>query len=264
MLMTTETLDERFGTIFTPSSMEELLCLCGGSIETPAPVRMWRGQADASWLLDSGAYRRLKADGGRADEWHVAHYETGLLDRATHRGYRAYEGRELSDFELLARLQHHGAATRLIDMTRSVLVALYFACATQPETDALLFGIHSHHLGGGEGTSLRTAYDKVLKGCEGLKHPQTWEPPTVSKRVAAQHSQFVYSQIVEDQPIGSLALSNHEDKLLVVGIPAALKAGYLLYLERTFDITTQALFPDIDGFGTVHSHLRGVYANERW
>lgn len=244
--------------------MEDLLCLCGGSIETPAPVRMWRGQASASWLLDSGAYRRANSHGRTANEWHVAHYERRLLDQATHKGYRFYEGRDLTDFELLARLQHHGAATRLIDTTRSVLVALYFACASLPDSDGLLFGIHSDHLGGGEGSTLLQPYDSVIKGIKGIKYPQTWEPPSVSKRVAAQHSQFVYSEIVENQSIGSLALNDHEKKLLVIGIPAAMKSGYLLYLEKTFDITVQTLFPDIDGFGIVHSHMRDLYAGDRW
>ena len=39
--------------------------------------------------------------------------------------------RQLSDLELLAELQHFGAATCLIDFSRSALVALWFACQTR-------------------------------------------------------------------------------------------------------------------------------------
>ncbi|MCR8998507.1 FRG domain-containing protein [Rahnella perminowiae] len=45
-------------------------------------------------------------------------YERDLLLNAWHQGYGYENGRKLTDFELLAKLQHHGAATRLIDVSK--------------------------------------------------------------------------------------------------------------------------------------------------
>lgn len=60
-------------------------------------------------------------------------------------------GRKLTDFELLAKLQHHGAATRLIDVSRNMLVALWFTCSSEPEKTGLLFGLAAGVIIGLEG-----------------------------------------------------------------------------------------------------------------
>lgn len=46
---------------------------------------------------------------------------------------------DLKPVELLALLQHYGIPTRLLDVTENSLVALYFACFGQPDTDGEVF-----------------------------------------------------------------------------------------------------------------------------
>lgn len=257
--------DSRFGQVIEPENPLELLNLIAdGGDEPGTAVRMWRGQSDDRWLLDSAAYRRLRLS--KSDdrmEWHVSCYEKHLLENAKHRGFGRLDGRNLSDFELLARLQHHGAATRLIDATRSGLVGLYFACSGNLERAGMLFGIHSDHLGGGEGKPLELSYDEATKSIANYDHPQTWEPPFVSARIAAQHSQFLYSAIKPGLPHGSLALKESQC-ILAIRIPAQDKPHYLKMLSANFDITHLSLFPDIDGFGTANGTSHEEWANERW
>jgi hypothetical protein len=257
--------DSRFGQVLEPESPIEMLDLIAhGGDESDTAVRMWRGQSDEQWLLDSAAYRKmLLSESDDRMEWHVAYYEKGLLEKARHKGFGRLDGRMLSDFELLARLQHHGAATRLIDATRSGLIGLYFACSGNFDRAGMLFGIHCNHLGGGEGKLLDETYDERMKSIAKHNHPQTWEPPVVSARIAAQHSQFIYSTIKPGLPHGSLAIEELE-YLLVIRIQAQDKPTYLKVLSANFDITLLSLFPDIDGFGRAYGPSREQWANERW
>ncbi|SDG37209.1 FRG domain-containing protein [Pelagibacterium luteolum] len=257
--------DSRFGKVIEPESPSELLDLIAfGSDGTGTTVRMWRGQSDEQWLIDSAAYRKmLLSKNDERMEWHVAHYEKRLLEKARHKGYGILDGRNLSDFELLARLQHHGAATRLIDTSRSGLIALYFACLGNFDRAGMLFGIHTDYLGGGEGKLLDETYDERVKSIEKYNHPQTWEPPVVSPRIAAQHSQFIYSTTKVGLPHGSLAIEKL-DYLLAIRIPAQEKQVYLAMLSANFDVNHLSLFPDIDGFGIAYGSGLEQWANERW
>jgi hypothetical protein len=257
--------DTRFGEVIEPESTAEMLNLIArGGGESDKAVRMWRGQSDEQWLLDSAAYRKvLLTKPERPMEWQVSYYEKSLLEKARHKGFDRLEGRSLSDFELLARLQHHGAATRLIDASRSGLIGLYFACADHFDRAGMLFGIHCAHLGGGEGKLLSGTYDEQMKSIAKSGHPQTWEPPVVSSRIAAQHSQFLYSSIKPGLSHGSLVI-NGLNCLLAIRIPADNKHIYLQVLAGNFDITAVSLFPDIDGFGSAYGSASEQWANERW
>lgn len=119
-----------WGKIPEPESIEEIIQLALSMSKNYGRVRMWRGQADIDWPIHSGAYRRLKNSSySNPNDKDIRWYEKTLIQQASHKGYHYINGRALSDLELLARLQHHGAATRLIDFSKNVLVALFF-CVT--------------------------------------------------------------------------------------------------------------------------------------
>ena len=226
-------------------------------------VRIWRGQDNIAWPIHSTAYRRVAIDKPDPTERDIRYYEKRLLERATHRGYRNLDGRVLSDMELLARLRHHGAATRLVDGTRSALVGLYFACVGAPRTTGLLIGLHCDYLGGMECLPEDEPYDDAVEGLESLEHPQTFEPTVVSPRIAAQHSQFLYSS-VSDEKYGSLQIQKAEDSTLAIAISPKLKRRCLQALSDAFDIRLETLFPDLDGFGTANNAAINQWAAYRW
>jgi FRG domain len=113
----------RWGQLWAPDNLRELVAVAEHAY--PAPLDGWRGHADIDWRLDSGAVRRLL----QAEPWlrgspecledEVQGYETQLLYNARLAGHGHHEGRQLGDLELLAMLQHHGAATRLLDFTET-------------------------------------------------------------------------------------------------------------------------------------------------
>ena len=253
-----------FGNIPKPSSFEELLELVRLPLEgEKGIVRMWRGQGDIAWPLHSSAYRRLALDGSPPSEKDMLWYEEDLLKRATHRGFRYLDGRRLSDFDLLARLQLHGTATRLVDATRNALVGLYFSVATQPVKVGALLGVHANFLGGYEGEPKEDDYKSVVQDLDKYQHPQTWEPPQVSPRVAAQHSQFLYSSVSSDKT-GSLSIDRTPGAFLAIAISPRLKRESLTILSEVFDIRHVTLFPDLDGFGFANSYQFRQWDPYRW
>lgn len=140
---------EIFGEIQMPESFVELM-------EFPTVlskmegknIMLWRGQGDISWPIHSGAYRRLVNSGEKSIEWSLSSYEKGMLAKARHKGYGTNEGLSISDMELLAKLQHHGAATRLVDFSKSMLVALWFCLNSNIDKTGLLTGVHTFQLDG--------------------------------------------------------------------------------------------------------------------
>ena len=97
-----------------------------------SPVLAFRGQEDKCWPLESSAERRLKKGlkgrGEIPDSLFIEYHRDNLVQKGKLRNYDKREGKQLAELELLADLQHHGAATCLLDFTRNAFVALWFAC----------------------------------------------------------------------------------------------------------------------------------------
>ena len=262
---------ELFGEIDTPDKFNQILEIIEGHSGDRRSIYMWRGQGDVSWPIHSSAYRRLlkkRRWGDGPSEQTMRDYERDLLLNAWHQGYGYENARKLTDFELLAKLQHHGAATRLIDVSRNMLVALWFACRSQPEKTGILLGWHISNIMGLEGRPEERGYNEIFgTSClekEGLAlSPVVWQPPVVTKRIAAQSAQFLYSTVCCD-PMSSLAFKKEKDAFLTIGLTPKMKRVCLRVLEDSFDVRQLTLFPDIDGFCYANSENFGRYSNERW
>lgn len=107
-----------------------------------APTFLFRGQADAEWVLRPRLSRLLR---GVHDESTVKIIESRLMRHFEARSHHYLSSGHLQMLkgpDRMARwavMQHYGAPTRILDWTESAYVAAYFACATAPERDGAIF-----------------------------------------------------------------------------------------------------------------------------
>lgn len=246
---------------------------------------LYRGQENADWQLRSGAVRRIffeEGDRGREEElqklieehkrdfdFHKEnlHYHEELLGQAKLRGWH-YEvgGRKLGDLEILAKLQHYGAATCLLDFTTRFDIALWFACQEvqgeeDKERDGKLFIVDINNI---STPILRRIGPDDLKHSIGEflrfeAHEKNskfwyWHPETLMGRMLSQESRFLFGpKDVSD--------SNQEERLFLppqylfsIKVKQKHKEQLLEELNRHCGLNRRSIFSDIHGFVTVNNH----------
>jgi hypothetical protein len=243
-----------YGSCLAPAYPSQLLIALAQLADLP--IGAWRGQANIDWMLDPSLvrrHRRRAAEGAARPltEVGLRAVERELVERARAAGLAG----DLCELELLARLQHHGAATRLLDCSRNAFVALWFACRWEPERDGVLLGFelgdNAVHL---DTELLRHGIDELLAMAAGRL--LWWQPRSLSPRISAQQAAFVFGETVDEQ-WGSIRLGQGEVSLGEIGavpgaalilVSAELKASLNGVWHRLFGFSEESLFPDFDGF----------------
>ena len=191
---------------------------------------VFRGEPKCYEEISSSLYReyktRLNIFGLQGFD--IRHVQGDILDDA------ADYAEDLTPQELLSQLQHFGHPTNLIDFTSDYLIALFFACASEPSHDGRVILLNSE---------------------AGPLHRMR----TPANRVKAQKSVFV------NPPTGVIVPDE------TVTIPRELKLPILGYLFYNHDISTRTVYDDIHGFiknARVHHsayaefHIAGLYASQ--
>lgn len=229
------------------STVQEFLDVIERGVESREARHLYRGQADARWRVDCSAARRLAAGHGATIEPALmGHVLVGYLAQLLNEASR-YVGKcpELptgcSELEILAQLQHQGAATGLIDFTLEPLVSLWFACSGCPAEDAAVYILSRSDLRNTVETEVRE--HGVLKYFYGAgtkdwdDPPYQWHPAAMHGRPTSQHSVFVLGI-----PFLWPAL------LKKVTIDKSSKQSVLQELQTGYGVTEEQLFPDLAGY----------------
>ena len=227
----------------------------------------YRGQANAEWKkVESGAFRRLKTTNR---EVFISYHEKELLEPARMEGHGVGEDRPLYDLELLAKLQHHDAATCLIDFTRNFLVAMWFACEfykeEEEEKDGKIFILDTSDKKNFLSLEEKDLEKKVRPILTFQTHDEApsskeetilslpkpswwhWSPHgLLEQRVLKQDSVFIFGQPkMEGTALKEIEIKHeHKDKILEE-------------LER-LGITERTLFKDLPGFAYSHGRNKSL------
>ena len=204
---------------------------------------LFRGVPNETYEIVASTYIRLP-QANRNPATLLRINEEYLRD-ARLRGHSLKNGQHLSDLELLAELQHFGAATCLIDFTYSAQVALWFACA-KGGTNGKVYAVRTDGL-----VVFKQITPVLLKedlayffNAEDYSLYQ-WEPQPQNNRIIAQQSVFIFggAQIEADAECG---------------IREDIKLDILASLEKASGIKEAMLFPDFDGFARLRAYDKSV------
>lgn len=171
-------------------------------------------------------------------------YNIDLINQAEKQGYGEKNLKELSHLQILAELQHFGAATCLLDFSKNFLTALWFAIDGNREADGKIYMLKESN------------YINIDNKIE--KEPITyflnneqifcWVPQNINSRIIAQDSIFVLGRpIISDRENIQEIIISKEDKPV------------LRYeLKKYFNIDNSTLFPDFQGFALANSPNNSV------
>lgn len=222
----------------------------------------FRGQADAQWVLNNAIERT-----------EFIHFYKGIeIDFVAEfqRGARNYLSKDETPghlIEWLALMQHHGAPTRLLDLTRSPFIAAYFAfefCWIQQDQNVAVWAVNIEHLKNKAVPILSEEFGDALKQSRNLINEELFEkifrrnnrrlvfpvePFRMNRRYSLQQSVFI-STGISDVPLMEQMEFLGDDigrAVVKIEIPSIYKKDALRELLQ-MNLHRASLFPDLDGY----------------
>lgn len=208
---------------------------------------LFRGVSNDTYKIKSSTSVRLEENDGEPAKLLKINEE--MIKDARLQGHGEKDGQRLSDLELLAELQHYGAATCLIDFTYSAQVALWMACRRNPEghVNGKVFAVR-----GDDPVRFKKITPKLLE--EDLAYffiPDEhrgyllyqWQPKQQNNRIIAQQSVFLF---------GGAQIEAEAECIILKGSKTDLQTS----LAKVSGITEASLFPDFSGFANLRTYDR--------
>lgn len=217
----------------------------------------FRGQHGADWPLVTTLTRRLRTFCPDPSLWPLREARAmRIFRRKAHMHLR--DGQALDDdLRCLALMQHHGAATRLLDFTKSPFVAAFFALESA-RADVSVYALNTPALWslapGFDASLTRHHIDPRVPGnferfFAGNRYPVLWfgEPSQMDHRLAAQSGLFVVPGVLDRSLDEILQGYGGTEELLHQFILSPQMRGEAMHALYRMNVTYATLFPDLDG-----------------
>lgn len=223
----------------------------------------FRGQSDYHWSLKPSIKRLVESDkiSQNKAEYYEKQSQFEFLSQVHLIDDKFDYNSQIDPVSILVNMQHYSCPTRLLDWSESLFVALYFAVSSSFNSDASIFiWHHNTYL-----KHLENQYPNIKFDSENLLNSELPDflTPIVSRkkneRLLRQQGVFsVSNNILKDHDeiiIETAKTQNSKSGLFKFRIPKEQKLEFLIRL-RKMNITSESLFPGMDGMGkTINESL---------
>lgn len=221
----------------------------------------YRGQADATWLLDSSLTREEKYAENEARMYYDI---LSLKPEAFSNDYSIYER--------LITMQHFGMPTRLLDITRNPLVSIFFSCNNldRANADGLVYSFvpESDNFLNFDDERLKCITNNVVSRDEDYKNnscnlTQTQKEECFSKNWFVQG--IAKNQRINNQSGDFIFVSSEESRKSLDSLPSRIviidanSKKVLLEQLESLNIHSGSVYPDLSHMS---SYIRERYKDE--
>ncbi|HEX2547066.1 MAG TPA: FRG domain-containing protein [Ramlibacter sp.] len=230
----------------------------------------FRGHVNADWPLVPSLTRRLQQFSLDQRLWPLREARAMRVFRRKAHIYLADRSALDDDLRCLALMQHHGAATRLLDFSKSPFVSAFFALESA-DMDVAVFALNTpalwHAAPDFDPTMTRSRIDPRTPGnferhFLGNEHPLIWfgEPSEMDSRLSAQSGLFVIPGVLDKALDEILDAYGGSDTLLTKFVlPLSMRDEAMRSLYR-MNVTYATLFPDLEGLArSVSYELEAIW-----
>ena len=208
--------------MYPPSDeLQDLLARLSSRAHELGTRCIYRGEPECFPRISSGLYRQLY-------EIDDLKFDIGLAQQRRIELARQYAP-DLSDDDILTRLQHLGGKTNLIDFTRDLNIALFFGSYHSPERSGRVILMDEAHV-------LRDNRPVVSR-------ERLWRDRLVPRGNPASMTDVQKSVWVEPWR-GYIT----DESVTIVEIPSALKSEILWHLRVVYGIEASSVYNDLSGF----------------